>query len=100
MLTSHEFLMDPYPLMARLRQEHPVYWSDSMGAWVLTRYDDIMVTFRDVANYSNAHRHAAAVEYLPPESRTKFELLESHFQASGLPDCDPPRHGPMRKSVM
>jgi cytochrome P450 len=99
-LMSNDFLRDPYPLMARLRDENPVYWSESMGAWVLTRYDDIAVTFRDFANYSNEDRHAAPVEYLPPERRREFELLEAHFRAGGLPDVDPPRHSGMRKSAL
>jgi len=48
LLVSREFLEDPYPLLRRLREEDPVHWSDSIGAWVLTRYDDMVVTFKDV----------------------------------------------------
>ncbi|GAA2026642.1 cytochrome P450 [Agromyces tropicus] len=35
------FRLDPYPLYARVREEHPVYQDDD-GAWVVSRYDDVM----------------------------------------------------------
>ena len=71
-LTSREFLEDPYPILHTLRKEAPVHWSDSIGGWILTRYDDIVPTFRDISYYSNEGRLARVVEYLPPESRAKF----------------------------
>src|SRR5208283_271124 len=55
-LVSDEFLDDPYPLLRQLQQEDPVYWSESIGGWIVTRYDDIVPTFRDVAHFSNYGR--------------------------------------------
>jgi cytochrome P450 len=37
---------DPYPIYARLRAEEPVSWVESVGLWLVTRWDD--VTFVDV----------------------------------------------------
>jgi len=34
-------LADPYPLLARLRDEDPCHWSPRLKSWVLTRYDDV-----------------------------------------------------------
>src|SRR5262249_34784109 len=48
-LTSPAFLEDPYPVYRRMRQEDPVYWSEGLGAWVLTRYDDVLASFRNPA---------------------------------------------------
>ncbi len=45
-LVSDEFLDDPYPLLRQLQEEDPVYWSDSIGGWVVTRYDDIATICR------------------------------------------------------
>ncbi len=41
-LTDPAFLEDPYPVYRRMRQQDPVYWSDALGHWVLTRYDDVL----------------------------------------------------------
>jgi cytochrome P450 len=41
-LTDLTFLEDPYPVYHRMRQHDPVYWSDALGHWVLTRYDDVL----------------------------------------------------------
>jgi cytochrome P450 len=34
-------------LLAHLRPSEPVHWSDVLGCWVLTRYDDIAAALRD-----------------------------------------------------
>jgi cytochrome P450 len=34
-----DFLRDPYPVYAHLRNNDPVHWSD-LGFWVVTRYED------------------------------------------------------------
>ena len=38
-----EFLQDPYPAYAHLRDNDPVHWSD-LGFWVVTRYEDARAT--------------------------------------------------------
>ena len=38
---------DPYPLLAALRAEDPVHWSQRHGGWLLTRYDDVLAAFGD-----------------------------------------------------
>jgi cytochrome P450 len=32
---------DPYPVYARLREEEPVSWVESVGLWLVTRWDDV-----------------------------------------------------------
>ena len=41
-LTDPAFLEDPYPVYHRMRKQDPVYWSEALGHWVLTRYDDVL----------------------------------------------------------
>ncbi len=98
-LISEKFLADPYPTLKQLRDEDPVHWSDSIGGWVLTRYDDMASTFRDVCRYSNEGRLARAVEYLPAESRAKFRTFEDHYRTKGLLHSDPPDHTRLRALV-
>lgn len=38
-----EFLLDPYPAFAHLRDNDPVHWSD-LGFWVVTRFEDCRAT--------------------------------------------------------
>src|ERR687885_1627015 len=32
---------DPYPIYERLRAEEPVSWVESVGLWLVTRWDDV-----------------------------------------------------------
>jgi cytochrome P450 len=99
LLVSPEFVANPYPLLARLRQKEPVYWSDGIGGWLLTRYDDILISFKQTTYYSNENRLGKAVEYLPPERRAKFKPFEDHYATKGLLHSDPPDHTRLRALV-
>jgi cytochrome P450 PksS len=48
-LTDPAFLANPYPIYHRMRQHDPVYWSDALGFWVLTRHDDVLASIRSPA---------------------------------------------------
>jgi len=98
-LVSADFLRDPYPLLHHLREHAPVYWSDAIGGWLLTRYDDVMTSLKDTANFSNENRLGKAVEYLPPDRRAKFKLFEEHYATKGLLHSDPPDHTRMRAVI-
>ena len=96
LIGSQDFIEDPYPILHRLRVEDPVHWSDSIGGWILTRYDDMVTTFKDVSHYSNEGRLGKAVEYLPAESRAEFKSFEDHFRQKSLIHSDPPDHTRLR----
>jgi cytochrome P450 len=96
-LVSPEFVVDPYPLLKQLRIEDPVHWSESMGAWVLTRYQDIMVTLKETGSFSNENRLGRASAYLPPETRAKLQRFEDHYKTKGLLHSDAPDHTRLRK---
>ncbi len=42
-----EILADPYPVLHHLQDEDPVHWSEILGGWVLTRYDDVKAALGD-----------------------------------------------------
>ena len=51
-----ENLLNPVPLYKALRETEPVYWAESVHAWFLTRYEDVVACLRDPrlsANRSN-----------------------------------------------
>lgn len=41
------FVADPYPVLRRLQETAPVFRSERMGAWVVTRHADVRAGFRD-----------------------------------------------------
>ena len=96
---THQTRIDPYPTLRRLQREDPVHWCDAIGAWLFTRYDDIVPTFRNVCTYSNEGRLSKVVEYLPAESRAHYKVLEEHFRAKSLIFSDPPDHTRLRALV-
>lgn len=99
-LISDEFLDDPYPLLRQLQREDPVYWSESIGGWIVTRYDDIVPTFKDVAHFSNYGRFAKVVEYLPADARARFAPFENHYRQKSLLQSDPPDHTRLRSLIV
>lgn len=99
-LVSDEFLDDPYPLLRYLQREEPVYWSESIGGWIITRFDDIVPTFRDVAHFSNYGRFAKVVEHFPADVRKKFAPFENHYRQKSLLQSDPPDHTRLRALIV
>jgi len=83
-------------MLRRLRMEEPVYWSESIGGWVITRYDDVITTFRVVTSFSNEGRLGRAIDYLPAEQRANFGAFQHHYATKSLLHSDPPDHGRLR----
>lgn len=94
-LATPTFVADPYPTYHRLREEDPVHWSETVGAWLLTRYDDVSTTLRDSRHFSSSGRFSAVLEGLSREERTAVRPLEDHFTV-GLLGSDPPDHTRLR----
>ena len=67
-LTDPEFFArhDPHPVFKQLRAEDPVHWTMgklSRGFWSLTKYEDLLRTYRDARTYSfRALRHRSALQ--------------------------------------
>ena len=97
-LDRPEFYHNPYPVYHELRAEDPVHWSEIMGSWVLTRYDDVVATMRDPLRFSNAGRHALSLDRLPEVVRKKAKPIYDHY-AVGLIHTDPPDHTRLRALV-
>ncbi len=96
-LNSDAFNQNPYPLYHRMRDEAPVYWSDSWGCWMLTRYEDITRTLHDYQSFTSLGRLTASLD-LPEPMWEKVAPLVRHY-SQGLINVDPPDHTRMRKLV-
>ena len=76
---------DPFPTYRTLRDEHPCFWSEEAGMWVLSRYEDIARALTDWRTYSSA----------------KGNLMTELPNRAGatLGTTDPPRHDRLRGLV-
>ena len=80
---------DPYPYLAALRERSPVHRNPD-GSYVLTRYDDIVTTYRDPAVWSSDKRADFA-----PKFGVDAPLYEHH--TTSVVFIDPPDHTRIRK---
>jgi cytochrome P450 len=88
-------LADPFPVWKRAREEEPVFYSEVLGAWVVTRYDDIVEVLRDPATFG------------PGVERKMFGDSEAEVEAilARLPrlaetkahSAEPPAHTKLRR---
>ncbi len=60
-VTDPSVAKDPYEYYERLRAEDPVHYDEKLGAWLVTRYKDIVAVARDTVTYSDEMRVSAAV---------------------------------------
>ncbi len=99
-LVSPEFVAHPYVTLAQMREETPIYWSDSVGGWLLTRYDDVMTTFKHTRDYSNEGRLGRAAAHLSTADRQRLSVFEQHYRTKGLLHSDPPDHTRLRRHTV
>lgn len=84
---------DPFPILARLRNEDPVHHSDILGGWVLTRHGDVRNALKDA--HLSADRITPFLNHLPPGERRSIAGLGAMLQR-WVVFMDPPRHTQVR----
>jgi cytochrome P450 len=96
-ITADWHVAHPYPFLRRLRDEHPVFWSEHFGMWVLTRYDDVRGCYRDHETYSSVGSLTIS-RTLTDEVK---ETLGEHrsFLDDFAANVDPPKHTRMRRAI-
>jgi hypothetical protein len=82
---------DPYTRYAQLRQESPVQWSASMGAWVVSRYDEVRAVLQSPV--FSARHTAQEIGAAPAVDLGLFGRIPS------LATTDPPAHTRLRRLV-
>ena len=93
-LLDPEVNHDPYPFLARLREEDPVHYSEAHRAWLVTRYDDVVAAFGERRLSSDRVRpllHAMSAE----KRATAGPVME--MIAEWMVTSDPPQHTRLRK---
>jgi cytochrome P450 len=97
-LGSKEYFTNPYPLYHRLRSEFPVYWSEKLKCWLLTRYDDCLSALRDYRRLSNRDRMTVMMKPFGGEAGKRFQVVRKHFM-QGVIFSDPPDHTRLRTLI-
>lgn len=92
------FVRDPYPLLARLREETPAFRDPALNRVFVTRHADISAVLRDRRfGRSVLHRYSRdELGWPPPDPRqANFDA----FNGNHLLDSEPPKHTRLRSLV-
>lgn len=90
-------VLDPYPVFNRLRDEGPVFYMPELDHYIVTRYDDVEQVLLDRDTWSASN---ASSPLIPICAAAQDILAAGFHRVPTLNNSDPPRHGPMRKSVL
>ncbi|MEF2279584.1 cytochrome P450 [Deinococcus sp. YIM 134068] len=98
-LNDPAFVRDPYPLLARLREETPALRDPALNRVFLTRHADISAVLRDRTRFGRSALHRYSRDELgwpPPDpARANFDA----FNGNHLLDSEPPKHTRLRSLV-
>ena len=93
-----EFIADPYPVLAAVREAAPVFRNPVTGQWTLTRFAEVHETLRDRRlgrSYTHLFSHD---EFGRPEPDSRWSAFHQHERWSLL--ClEPPDHTRIRRLV-
>ncbi|MFK7977400.1 MAG: cytochrome P450 [Halioglobus sp.] len=107
-MLSAEYAADPFPFWANLRKQHPVYFSEEFGFWVVTRYADILEMSKRPLEFSSSIGSAGGmvgqdadegaaenvgflpmIQHDPPEHTRLRALLKRSFTSSRMAALEP-----------
>lgn len=100
---SSEFLADPYPVYARIRDESPVFYDDEWELTFFARHRDVSDILKDRQRFGRDFRHrldTSEVDHdlyeriYPPKWPTWTRYVRESFI-----DLEPPRHTRLRRLV-
>ena len=86
---AYEVHEDPFPTYARLREEAPAYWNESLRFWALSRHADVLAAFKDWQRFSS--RFGVSID-----TGTFHENASATMSFLAM---DPPRHDRLRALV-
>lgn len=98
-LLSDDFVSDPYPTYARLRDEDPVHRVEQTSSWLITRYEDVAFLFPQHALFSSFGFQDNYFRQLRPELRRVVPALEARGNSANVLTTDPPAHTRLRKAL-
>ncbi|MEU8893989.1 cytochrome P450 [Streptomyces sp. NPDC048442] len=95
---SPEFLADPAPAYAALRERGRVHWFEPTQQWLVPHHADVSALLRDRRlgrSYQHRFSHEEFGRSAPPPGNEPFHVLNDH----GMLDLEPPDHTRIRRLV-
>lgn len=90
-------IQNPHAPLRELREESPVAYLSGLDHYIVTRFDDVLGILMDRNSWSCANASSPLLPVCPAAQ----EVLAAGFKrVPTLNNADPPRHGPMRRSVL
>ncbi|MDT7950070.1 MAG: cytochrome P450/oxidoreductase [Acetobacteraceae bacterium] len=92
------YQIDPAEALRWSREREPVFYSDALGYWVVSRYAEVKAVFRDTANFSPS----IVLDKVTPNSDAANAILARHDYAMNrtLVNEDEPAHMKRRRALM
>jgi len=90
-------VLDPHGALRVLREGGPVFYMEGFDHYIVTRFEDVEKVLLDRESWSAAN---ASTPLIAPCPQAQAVLSEGFKRVPTLNNADPPRHGPMRKSVL
>ncbi|MCW2901371.1 MAG: cytochrome [Streptosporangiaceae bacterium] len=95
---SPDFVANPYPAYARLREESPVFFHEPTNQWVITRYEDVSALLRNRV-LGRSYLHTASHEEFGRLAEPEFLRPFWDLIRAGMLDVEPPTHTRLRRLV-
>ncbi|HZB32743.1 MAG TPA: cytochrome P450 [Streptosporangiaceae bacterium] len=97
MQITEDFMRDPYPVYARMRESAPIHFSDANAGrtWFIPRYADVINVLRD-DRFSAALKAPGFINQFPQEHRAEFQPFNESI-AGWVVLQDPPAHRRLRQ---
>ena len=96
-LLTPERVADPYPVLAELRREQPVFYNEHYRAWFIHRHDDLLAALKDPRFSSDRIR--PVFEHKLTESQRQERAPTYRILGEWMVFRDPPDHTRLRKLV-
>lgn len=94
---SAEYLEDPYPTFAVVREEAPAFYSDELDMWVVSRYADAAMVMSDTELFSASNSQDPLLPFCPEAGDV---LAEGFGYVPVMTNLDPPEHARIRRHNM
>jgi cytochrome P450 len=96
--TASDFLADPYPALAELRETAPVIWHEELRRWFVSRHADVRACLRD-RRLGRNFRHVGSDEEFGAEPLDPRRQAFWDSERWSLLWLEPPDHTRIRKLV-
>lgn len=95
---GEDYQKDPPESLKQFREERPIFFSEKMNYWIVTRYEDIKTIFRDPVLFSARN----VLEKFTPNSKEADDILKSYNynMHKTLVNEDEPIHMERRRELL